>query len=395
MNPLGAIASRILAATPWRLERRLDVSARHAALTRIYGAVAAMILAGLLLLLTGRNAFWLFWQSLDAIFGSQRGIEGALLRAIPILMTALGVALSLRMKVWNIGSDGQFLMGAFAAVGVGIHFDGPSWLVLIAMAVAGTVAGALWMLVPALARAYWDVNEIITTLLLNFVALQLVTWSALGFWRDKAAAVIQSTREVPVTLPGIPGLEFLTIALLAPPVIAVALWWLFRSTTIGYEIDTIGGNPRAARFAGIAVRRRILTVMLITGAIAGLGGMLQLSAPGAQALNAGFSAQFGLSGFIVAALAGASFAGVIGGGVFIASMFYAGLVLQTKGLSVYIIFAIYGIILTGIAIGEIAARYRVLRRDGSTGSAASAASGDPNTVDTTPVVSSVTGGEAR
>ncbi len=371
MTPVGSVVSAALAVTPWRLERRLEVDARRGALTRIGGAVAAMVLAGVLLLLTGRNAFWLFWQGLDAIFGSQRGIEGVALRAIPILMTALGVALSLRMKVWNIGSDGQFLIGALAAVGVGIHMDGPGWLVLIMMAVAATLAGALWILVPALARAYWDVNEIITTLLLNFVALQLVTWAALGFWRDREAAVIQSTRKVPVTLAGLPGAESVTIALLVPLVIAVVLWWVFRSTTVGYEIDTVGGNPRAAGFAGIAVRRRILVVMLFTGAIAGLGGMLQLSAPGAQALNSGFSAQFGLSGFIVAALAGASFAGVVVGGLFIASMFYAGLVLQTKGLSVYIIFAIYGIILTGIALGEIAARYRLVRRDPATDAAGS------------------------
>ena len=362
MTPLGSMAGAALSMTPWRLERRLDVDVRRAALTRIGGAVAAMVLVGILLLLTGRNAFWILWQALDAIFGGQRGIEGVALRAIPILMTALGVALSLRMKVWNIGSDGQFLIGALAAVGVGIHMDGPGWLVLIVMAVAATLAGAAWILVPALARAYWDVNEIITTLLLNFVALQLVTWAALGFWRDKAAAVIQSTREVPHTLPDLPGAESVTVALLVPLILAAVLWWVFRSTTVGYEIDTIGGNPRAAGFAGIAVRRRIMVVMLFTGAIAGLGGMLQLSAPGAQAMNAGFSAQFGLSGFIVAALAGASFAGVIGGGLFIASMFYAGLVLQTKGLSVYIIFAIYGVILTGIALGEIAARYRLVRR---------------------------------
>ncbi len=372
MTPLGSIASTVLRVTPWRLERRLEVEARRAALTRIGGAVGAMVLVGIVLLLTGRNAFWIFWQGLDAIFGRQRGIEGAALRAIPILMTALGVALSLRMKVWNIGSDGQFLMGALAAVGVGIHMDGPAWLVLIVMAAAATLAGAAWILVPALARAYWDVNEIITTLLLNFVALQLVTWSALGFWRDKEAAVIQSTREVAHTLPGLPGANSVTIALLVPLVIAAALWWVFRSTTIGYEIDTIGGNPRAAGYAGIAVRRRILIVMLFTGAIAGLGGMLQLSAPGAQAMNAGFSAQFGLSGFIVAALAGASFWGVIGGGLFIASMFYAGIVLQTKGLSVYIIFAIYGVILTGIALGEIAARYRVVRREAVDGDGAQA-----------------------
>jgi simple sugar transport system permease protein len=290
-------------------------------------------------------------------------MEGTALRAIPILMTALGVALSLRMRVWNIGSDGQFLIGAFAAVGVGIHLGGPGWLVLLAMALAAVGAGAAWILVPALARAYWDVNEIITTLLLNFVAVQLVTWASLGFWRDEGAAVIQSTEKVGVTLAGLPGSQSLTIAVLVPFVVAGILWWVFRSTTIGYEIDMIGGNRRAAGFAGINVRRRVLVVMLTTGAIAGLGGMLQLSAPGAQALSSGFSAQFGLSGFIVAALAGRSFMGVLGGGFFIASMFYASLVLQSKGLSVYIIFGIYGIILTGIALGEMAARYRLVRHD--------------------------------
>ncbi|MFQ5558264.1 MAG: ABC transporter permease, partial [Acidimicrobiales bacterium] len=200
----------------YRLERRLEVDARQSALTRIGGAVAAMILAGLLLLLTGRNAFQIFVDALDAVFGSQRGLEGTALRAIPILMTALAVALSLRMKIWNIGSDGQFLMGAFAAVGVGIHVDGPGWIVLILMAVAATLAGAAWMLVPAVARAYWDVNEIITTLLLNFVAVQLVTWSALGFWRDEKAAVVQSTEKVPYVLADLPGTESLTLALLVP-----------------------------------------------------------------------------------------------------------------------------------------------------------------------------------
>ncbi|MGI9622893.1 MAG: ABC transporter permease [Acidimicrobiales bacterium] len=350
----------------YRLERRFEQDARSAALSRVLGAVIALLVAGFLLLLTGRNPFTIFWDALDAIFGSQRGLEGTALRAIPILMTGLAVALSLRMKIWNIGSDWQFLMGAFVAVGVGIHMDGPDWLVLTVMAVAAVVAGAIWIAVPAAARAYWDVNEIITTLLLNFVAVQLVAWASLGFWRDEGAAVIQSTEKVNVTLPDLPGSEVLTIAFLVPFVLAAILWWVFRSTTTGFEIDMIGGNPKAAAFAGIKVPRRILAVMLVTGAIAGLGGMLQLSAPGAQALSSGFSAQFGLSGFIVAALAGGSFIGVLVGGFFIASMFFAGLVLQTKGLSVFIIFGVYGIILTGVALGEVAARYKIVRLQGAT-----------------------------
>ncbi len=345
----------------FRLERRVDASPQAAAWSRVAGAVVALLVSGLVLLLTGRNPITILFDALDAIFGSQRGLEGTALRAVPILMTGLAVALSLRMKVWNIGSDGQFLMGAFAAVGVGIHLGGPSWFVLIVMALAATAAGALWIAVPAFARAHWDVNEIITTLLLNFVAVQLVAWASLGFWRDAGAAVIQSTEKVPVVLPALPGTEQLTVALLVPLAIAVVLAWVFRSTKVGFEIDIMGGNPRAAVFAGINVKRRILIVMLVTGAIAGLGGMLQLSAPGAQALSPGFSAQFGLSGFIVAALAGGSFRGVIVGGFFIASMFFAGLVLQTKGLSVFIIFGIYGIILMGVALGEVAAKYRIVK----------------------------------
>ncbi len=349
----------------YRLERRLDTDPRRATLARIGGALAAMVVAAIVLAATGRNPLSILADALDAIFGSQRGIEGVALRAIPILMCATGVALSLRMRIWNIGSDGQFLVGALAAVGVGIHWDGPGWLVLIVMGIVATAAGAVWMAIPALARAYWNVNEIITTLLLNFVAVQLVAWAALSFWRDEKAQVVQSTPPVGTTLAKIPGLDSLSIAVVVPFVLAGALWWLFRSTTLGFEIDTIGGNRRAATFAGMNVRQRMVIVMLVTGAIAGLGGMLQLSAPGAQRLNTGFSAQYGLSGFIVATLAGGSFIGLVFGGFFIAAMFYAGLVLQTKGLSVYIIFALYGIILLGIALGEVASRYRVVRASGT------------------------------
>ncbi len=348
----------------FRLERQLDLDPRRAAFYRILGALCALVFSALVLVVTGRNPVWILGQAIDAIFSRQRGIEGVALRATPILMTALAVALSLRLRIWNIGSGGQFLAGAFAAVGVGINLDAPGWVVLFAMAAAGALAGAAWILVPALARAYWGVNEIITTLLLNFVAVQLCAWAALGFWRDEGAFAIQSTESIEDTLPRIPGTESLSIALFFPLVIAGVLWWVFRSTRAGYEIDMIGGNPKAAAFAGINVPRRMVAVMLVTGAIAGLGGMIQLAgSPGAQQLNAGFAAQYGLSGFIVATIAAGSFLGLVVAGFLIAAMFFAGLVLQTRGLSVYIILALYGIILIGVAVGEMAARYRLVRAE--------------------------------
>lgn len=345
-----------------RIERRLDTDARRAALMRLAGAAAALLLCGLFLLLTGRSPMTILGDSIEAVFGSKRGIEGVALQSIPILMCALAVSLSMRMKVWNIGSDGQFLMGAFVAVGIGTNLDAPNWLLLLLMALGSLVGGALWIAVPAIARAYWGVNEIITTLLLNFVALQLVLWASLGFWRNEASQVTQSTVPITSKLPVLPGLNSLTIAFLVPLVLTFVMWAMFRSSRVGLEIDLVGGNPRAASFAGIAVPRRIVVVMLVTGAIAGLGGMLQLAgAPGSQALSGGFSARFGLSGFIVAALAGSSFVGVLVAGLFVSAMFYAGIALQTKGLSVYIIFAIYGAILIGIAVGEMAARFRLVR----------------------------------
>jgi simple sugar transport system permease protein len=346
--------------TTLRFERRLDADVGRSAGYRVGGAVAGVLVAGLILLVTGRNPFTILADAIDANLGDLQGIEETGIIATPILMNALAVALSLRMRLWNIGADGQFLIGAWAATGVGIHWGSPDGLVLVVMALVGAAGGAAWILVPALARAYWGVNEIITTLLLNFVALQIVTWASLGFWRDSAAAVVQSTPRVQATLPLIPGLDLLHIGFFVPLAIALVLFWVFRGSKWGYEVDMIGGNPRAAAFAGVNVPRRIVVVMLGTGAIAGLSGMVHL-AGNYDRLQPGISTNYGLSGFIVAALAGGSFLGLVAGGLFIASMLHAGIALQTKGLSVHIILAIYGAVLAGIAIGEAAARFRLVR----------------------------------
>jgi len=138
------------------------------------------------------------------------------------------------------------------------------------------------------------------------------------------------------------------------------MFFLFRSTRWGYEVDMIGGNPRAAAFAGIPVKRRIVTVMLLSGAIAGLSGMIHL-AGAAIRLNGSISNNYGLSGFIVAALAGNSIVGLVVGGLFIAAMLHAGVALQSEGFSVFIVAGVYGLVLAGIGLGEVAARFRLVR----------------------------------
>ena len=358
----AASSPPVAAPRSWRLERRTSVTPGQAALARVVGVVVALLIAGMILALTGRDALGLLGKAITGTFGERQGFEEMVLLLTPILMNALAVHIALRMKIWNIGSEGQFFMGAWAAAGVGLHWGGPRYLVLVVMALVAIAAGAAWILVPALARAHWQVNEIITTLLLNFVAIQWVAWFSFDIWRDRAAAVVQSTPVVQARMPFFPGSNTLYVGIFVPLVIAAAIFVVFRSTRWGYEVDMIGGNPRAAEFAGIRVTRRIVVVMLISGAIAGLSGMLHLAGP-AQRLNSSISNNYGLSGFIVAALAGNSVIAVVVGSVFIAAMLHAGITLQADGLSVYIVAAVYGLVLLGIAVGEVAARFRLVRSD--------------------------------
>ena len=302
----------------------------------------------------------LLTDSIEATFGDRRSMEQMALLATPILMNALAVFIAYRMNVWNIGAEGQFYMGAWAATGIGIHLDWPDPALVGLMISAGIVAGAAWILVPALARAYLGVNEIITTLLLNFVAIQWVYWFSLDIWRDDAAAVVQATPPVKAGLPGLFGSNVLHVGFLVPIAVAAVFFYVFRYSRWGYEVQMVGGNPRAAEFAGIDVRRRIVTVMLISGALAGLSGAIHLMGA-THRLQGTISNQYGLSGFIVAALAGASVLGLLVGGLFIASLLRSGLALQAKGLSVHIVLALYGLTLIGIANAEALSRYRRAR----------------------------------
>ncbi len=341
-----------------RLERRLHVDPRRSALIRVIGLLASLVVVALLLAITGRDVPVLAGEILDTTLGTSFGLQSTAVLATPILLDAIAVAIPLRMRLWNIGVEGQFYVGALAAAGVGIYVDAPGPILLVLMALAGALGGALWILVPALARAFWNVNEIITTLLLNFVAIQWVTWFSIGPWRDKEAEVVSATPEVGARLPVLIENGILHIGFFLPLILAAAFFVVFRSWRWGYEVDMIGGNPRAAEFAGVDVRRRIMSVMLLSGALAGISGMVHLSGASGR-LQGTISNQYGLSGFIVAALAGASFVALIAGGLFIALLLASGVALQGVGLSVYIVLAVYGLALIGIGVGEMASRYRL------------------------------------
>jgi ABC-type uncharacterized transport system permease subunit len=345
----------------WRLQRRSSVPPWASLLSRTAAVLLALLISGLIIELSGLPAVSLAKRALESTLGSRYGLEQAAVLATSLILVGLAVAVGMKMRIWNIGAEGQLFIGAWAATAIGIHVDGPGFLMFIAMFLAASIAGALWILIPALTRAYWNVNEIITTLLLNFVAILFVNHFSMGPWRDRTAAILTATYRVPYELPPLVGT--LHVGILIAIALAILLAIVFRNTRWGYEVTTIGGNRRAAEFTGMPVTRNMLLVMLLSGAIAGLAGAIIITGT-AHRLSGFISNEYGYTGIIVAALANASPLATIAAGYLLAVLLNAGIVLSTQGLSVNTVIAINGLILLFAAAGEVAAQYRLVRIGG-------------------------------
>lgn len=320
--------------------------------------VLALLAAGVALAFAGIAPLALASQVIRSTFGSRFGLEDVGLLVTPLILTGLSVAVALRIGAWNIGAEGQFYAGAFATTGVGLFVRAPDFAMPFLMFAAGALGGALWILVPTLARAYADVSELITTLLLNFVATLLVYWVATGPWLDPGGHSLGATARIKYEIPGFwgdvhwgfPFAILLTLAFAA----------LLAFTRWGYEVRIAGSNPQAARYAGMPSRRRLIVVMLISGAVAGIAGFLEVAGT-VHRLQGGISNNFGYLGIMVAVLARGSAVGVLAGAALMGVILNSGIILQTKGLNVSTVLAITGLILFFTAIGDELAHYRLVR----------------------------------
>ena len=295
--------------------------------------------------------------------GSRFGIEDLLLLASPLVMTGLSVAVMQRVGLWNIGADGQFFIGATGATAIALAWPSmPLPAVLPLMALAAAAGGALWIAIPATCRLLLGTSEIIATLLFNFIARLLVDFLVTGPWRDRHSSVTAQTRRLHAAIPHLPRAWHLGAVhwgIVAVPVIALLASLAFRTTRWGYELRFCGANREAAAYAGMDVRRRLLEAMLIGGALAGLGGMLELAGT-VHRLEGGLSNGDGYVGIIVAVLAVGSPLGVVLSGLLMALVLDAGTVLQTEGIPQSAALALTGLILLVAAIGERLAHYRLV-----------------------------------
>ena len=341
-----------------RLQRLPSAHPGIALGARVAAILLALLLASIVLEISGAAPLELGVQVISATFGSTYGIEDLCLLLIPLLMTGLAVAVGQQIGAWNIGAEGQFYAGAFSATAIGLFVPGPEILILPLMFIAGAVGGMIWILVPTLARAYAGVNELITTLLLNFVAALMVYYVSTGPWRDRVGMSNSATPRVKAEIPEFWGLVHWGLPLGVLMAIGFAL--VLSYSKWGYEVRLSGSNPSAAKYAGIPVRRHIITVMLLSGMVAGIAGMFEIAGT-VHRLQGGISNNFGYLGIMVAVLARNSCVGVIFSAALMALILNAGIILQTQGVTTSAVLAITGLILFLTAIGDELAHYRITR----------------------------------
>ncbi len=263
------------------------------------------------ILLAGANPIEAYARFVVIPLTSQFTLLEVLVTATPILFTGAAVAIAFRAGYWNIGAEGQLLLGAIAAAGIGQVVGGvPPLVALPLMIVGGAILGAAWALVPALLRVRFGIDEVVTTLLLNPVALLLVNGLLHGPWRDPATGFPESPRIAPAAeFPALLERSRLHLGfILALAVVAIA-WYVLARTPAGLRLRAAGLSPHGARFAGINVPRTLLAAALVSGAIAGIAGVSEVA--GIQnRLTSGLSPGYGYTGIVVATLGTLTMPGV-------------------------------------------------------------------------------------
>ena len=364
----GAAPRRIGVSLPVsiRLEQRLTVPRWLSPALTIGSIAVALLISAIILAVVGGDPVRAYLHIFEASFGSIGVLSDTLVKATPLILTGLACALAFRMRLWNIGAEGQFLLGAWGASAVVLlpilPVGSPAIVVIPAMMLAGFLCGALWGLVPGVLRARFGVNEIITTLMLNYIALFWNQYWVFGPWSERG---FQLTAQFPkeAWLPrltdlseAVPLFSGLTVhlGLVFGLVAAAVLWFILARSRWGYEIRLIGDSPRAARYAGVDIGRSIILIFFISGGLAGLAGMSEVSGV-VHRLQDRISPGYGFTAIIIAYLAKFDPLRVVIAAILFGALILAGREIQPSGVPAMI----QGTILFGLIASEVLLRYRV------------------------------------
>ncbi|MCK4489501.1 MAG: ABC transporter permease [Anaerolineales bacterium] len=350
-----------------KIENRVENPQKWLSPTLSVGAViVALFIGAIVIWLGGGNPWAAYTHIAKYSLGSVGVLSDTLVKAIPLMLVGLACSIAFRMKLWNIGAEGQFFLGAFGASMVVLlpilPEDAPKWLFIITMAFFGMLFGALWGFIPGFLKARYKVNEIISTLMMNYIAIEwnnyfiYAVWSERGFQmsrmfqRNAWLPRLSDLAETNSFFRGLTthfGLVFAVVA-------AIILWLILTKSKWGYEIRLIGDNPRAAEYAGISIKKNIVLVMMVSGALAGLAGMSEISGV-VHRLQGAISPGYGYTGIIIAWLAKLNPLVVILVSILFGALILAGREVQPSGIPTLI----QGVIMVALIASDFFYRNRV------------------------------------
>ncbi len=328
----------------------------------VFSALVALLLAAIPLAFAGAPIIAAYGEMIKGVFGSLFNFTEMLTRATPLIFTGLAAAIAFRAKLWNIGAEGQLYLGAMAAVWVGTGmFDGPPILMIPLVITAGAIAGGLGMIGPALLKTRLGADEVVTSLLLNFIILIFLQMMLEGPLKDPMGLGWPQSEPIVdnAILPQLITRMRLHAGFILALGTAVVAYVILAMTVWGYKIRAVGENAAAAKHAGIAVNKTYLAVAMASGALAGIAGVSEVAGLKGY-LTADLSPGFGYTGIVVAMLAGLSPLGVIAASLFVASVFVgADSMSRAIGVSSFIADLIVSMSLLCVLLGGFFARFNL------------------------------------
>ena len=323
---------------------------------------ATVIVASVLVLIAGASPFSVFWLVLKGAAGSQFALVETLTRATPLIFTGLAVAVAFRAKLWNIGAEAQLYIGAVMTVVLGTGAVAlPSLALIPLIMVAAMLAGALLLLGPAILKVRFGVDEVVTTLLINFIVLLFVSMLLEGALKDPMGLGWPQSKRVieDAQLPRLIQGKRLHFGFVIALACALGTWIVMAKTTFGYEMRAVGHNPNAARFAGIPVNRVLMKTALLSGGLAALAGFSEVAGLKGN-LTLDLSPGYGYTGIVVAMLAMLNPLGVVASAIFVAGIFVgADAMSRSAGVPSYIAQVMVATALLTMVAAIMLSRYRI------------------------------------
>ncbi len=341
-----------------RAIKKSEPGRMQAALIRIGAIILALVASSLFILLLDLNPGDVYVKMVQGAFGTPYRIRETIVKAIPLVITSLGIGIAFRMQFWNIGGEGQIAIGAFAATYFALFMnDMPMPLMLLVMIIAGMLAGGIWALIPAFFKAQWGTNETIVTLMMNYIGLKWIMFLQYGPWRDPKSLGFPKIANFPdnAVLPEVFGVHIGWIIAL---VLVVAVHIFINHTKKGYEIAVIGESVNTARYAGINIKKTILIAIMLSGGLCGLVGMIQASAVN-NTLSVEITGGVGYTAIITSWLAALSAPVILIVSVLFAALLEGGSYIQTVfGIPQAAAELLQGIILFFVLGSEFFVRYK-------------------------------------